>query len=102
MSEKALQGLRSKDQSRGQKLEAVREQASIYQWGVGEGANGWGVKMYKPLCIEGGDVCVPVLTHVGVWQKLTQSGKAISCNNKLKKEPIKICCTAEGNVAIIL
>ena len=56
----------------------MREQASVYQWGVGEGANGWGVKMYKPLSVEGGDVCVPVPTHVGVWQKLTQSGKAIS------------------------
>lgn len=36
-SEKASQGLSSKDQSQGQKLEAVREEASVCQWGEGMG-----------------------------------------------------------------
>ena len=37
---------------------------------------------------EGGDACIPMLNHVGVWQKPRQYGRAIILQLKIKK-PLK-------------
>ena len=40
-------------------------------------------------CQDGGDICIPMLVHVDVWQKLTQYCKAMILKLKKKKKDMK-------------